>query len=74
MLLEIIICINKDDHETGIWVPIGNVGLHYAKAAEEGGTEGAFMTKVKVYKPKPSKYATHEVLKSKITERKCTIK
>ena len=53
-----------------MWMPIGNVGLHYAKAAEESGAEGAFMTKVRVYKPKPSKYSTQEVIKSKITERK----
>ncbi len=57
-----------------MWVPIGNVGLHYAKAAEENGAEGTFMTKIRTYKPKPSKYSTQEVIKSKITERKCTIK
>lgn len=60
----------KDDDEVGMWIPIGNVGLHYAKAAEENGAEGTFMTKVRVYKPKPSKYSTQEVIKSKITERK----
>ena len=56
-----------------MWMPIGNVGLHYAKAAEEDGVEGGFITKKKIYKPKPSKYSTQEVIKSKITERKCTI-
>lgn len=56
-----------------LWVPIGNVGLHYLKSAESSGTEGALMRKVKTYKPKPSKYSTQEVIKSKITERKCKI-
>lgn len=60
--------------DVGLWVPMGNTGLHYSKAAEQSGTEGAFMRKVKTYKPKPSKYSTQEVLKSKITERKCTIR
>jgi hypothetical protein len=59
--------------EMGLWNPIGNVGLHYAKAAEESKSEGAFIRKIKTYKPKPSKYSTLEIIKSKITERKCTI-
>lgn len=57
----------------GLWAPVGNVGIHYSKAAEEGGFEGALMRKVLTYKPKPSKYSTQEVIKSKITERKITI-
>ena len=57
-----------------LWVPIGNIGLHYLKSAESSGTEGALMRKVKTYIPKPSKYSTQECLKSKITERKCKIK
>jgi hypothetical protein len=60
--------------DIGMWMPVGNVGIHYAKAAEENGTEGGFIRKVKTYKPKPSKYSTQEVIQSKITERKCIIK
>jgi hypothetical protein len=60
--------------DLGMWVPIGNVGLHYAKGAEDIGSEGQFMRKIKTYRPKPSKYSTQEVIKSKITERKCNIK
>ena len=56
--------------DMGLWMPIGNVGIHYAKAAEESKSEGAFIRKIKTYKPKPSKYSTQEVIKSKITERK----
>lgn len=59
--------------DMGLWMPIGNVGVHYAKAAEESKSEGAFIRKIKTYKPKPSKYSMQEVIKSKITERKCTI-
>lgn len=60
--------------EMDLWVPIGNTGLHSLKSAEEGGTEGALMRKVKTYVPKPSKYTTQECIMSKITERKCKIK
>jgi len=60
--------------ELDLWVPVGNVGLHYLKSSESLGSEGAFMRKVKTYRPKPSKYSTQEVIKSKITERKCKIK
>lgn len=56
-----------------MWVPNGNVGLHFNKSSNRNGQMN-FIRKVKTYKSKISNYLTNEVIMSKITERKCTIK
>lgn len=62
----------KKDQE--LWVPIGNVGLHYSKAAELEGTEEVFAKHSKAHSSRVPSYGMSELITSKISERKLFIK
>lgn len=55
--------------DQGMWVPIGNIGLHYSKAAELEGTEDTLMARSQVYCSRLSSYSAQKVITSKISER-----
>jgi hypothetical protein len=86
--LEFIKTLNKNDvfldnstgdyyyynADTNLWVPSGNTGLHYVKAAESMGKVGSYLTKVQTYKANTHSVYTANIYKSKLTEAKCSIK
>lgn len=56
-----------------VWAPIGNIGLHYAKAAEAHGSNAEALKKVKTYKTK-SLNPMEQIYISKLTEKKVIVK
>lgn len=57
--------------DIGIWVNSGNVGLHWSKTTSP---DAHYVNKARGNSQTASKYSTKDVIKSKITERKCTLK
>lgn len=57
----------KRDQE--MWFPVGNVGLHYSKAAEMAGTEETLMMRTRIYNSRLSSHSSKQVITSKISER-----
>ena len=57
--------------DLGLWVNSGNVGLHWSKTTS---TENHYINKSKGNTQTASKYSTKDVIKSKITERRLTLK
>jgi hypothetical protein len=57
----------KKDQE--MWFPMGNVGLHYSKAAEMEGTEESLMMRTRIYNSRLSHHSSQHIITSKISER-----
>ena len=60
--------------DQGMWLPVGNVGIHYSKSAGIERFNDKLITRSKLHQSRLFSHASQNIVTSKVSERKCVVK